>query len=721
MHKSFARTAAVLTAGFCLLGTVNLPSVISSSNVYAADYFEDGDIDGYHYEVWRQNGTGELNYENTENNGYSVSWSNIENSFVMKGEAFERKEIFASQLKEYNVTYDADIDYMGQNNYCGIYGCMDEPDKYFYIIDSWGSWRPRGNDDKDYGSFESNGITYDIYRSVIAQIACFSDNNSPKYIYYSVARENQAEKIDGTCNIKNTVNVADHFKAWSEAGFELGYIYNIGFDSEGYRSSGSVKLNSLDITKEITPELNYGPVFAYKKHEPGEPDEEGRTVYTDFETDNDKFGTLSEECQASYSDERSVSGERSVLISAEGDNKRTFMYEIDPYDFRSSDLVSGIKLFQNSDKAVTFDFEVMFENNTRGIFFADKYSRTVPAGRWVSVEPFHFSVSADCFTKAYLTVTANEAVDFYADNLYICEADKYNEMINPSDDRVRGDINHDNSVDMFDIIALRKELIDASDFSIDAVHDVNGDCKLNISDLVLLTRFVLGQAKSIPEPEIGTELYLGSFNKEVNGTTHIVSAYGGNSKSVKTALRENGTFMAEWENVRNYEASSSRVLHGYDELSVKYSGKAVTDDQVFKNDSSYHDITVTLTAGFIKDGKTFNVFVVDGADEKDRLRWLSGADDMERVTIGGTEYYVDKETEGNDIFEPVYWLYPTENIIECGVPCSFEREIDFSEILKYYGMENAKPSEIKFELSADNTSGHIDIEELSFFDKTKTE
>ena len=91
------------------------------------------------------------------------------------------------------------------------------------------------------------------------------------------------------------------------------------------------------------------------------------------------------------------------------------------------------------------------------------------------------------------------------------------------------------------------------------------------------------------------------------------------------------------------------------------------------------------------------------------------------MTIGGTEYYVDKETEGNDIFEPVYWLYPTENIIECGVPCSFEREIDFSEILKYYGMENAKPSEIKFELSADNTSGHIDIEELSFFDKTKTE
>ncbi|WP_207645936.1 hypothetical protein [Ruminococcus flavefaciens] len=161
--------------------------------------------------------------------------------------------------------------------------------------------------------------------------------------------------------------------------------------------------------------------------------------------------------------------------------------------------------------------------------------------------------------------------------------------------------------------------------------------------------------------------------------------------------------------------------HGYDELSVKYSGKAVTDDQVFKNDSTNHAITVTLTAGFIKYGQNFNVLVVDGADEKERLRWLSGADDMERVTIGGTEYYVDKGTEESDIFEPVYWLYPTENTIECGVPCSFEREVDFAEILKYYGMEDAKPSEIQFELSTDNTSGHFDLEELSFFDKTKAE
>ena len=294
MPKLFARAASALTAGLCLLGAVSLPSVISSSTVYAADFQEKGTVDGYYYEIWQQNCVGELNYENTENNGFSASWENVENTLAMKGELFERNTTFASQLKEYNVTYDADVDYMGQNNYCGVYGCMENSNSIidFYIVDSWGSWRPQGNGygDKEYGSFESNGITYDISRSIIPQMGCFSDTFQMRYIYYSVARENLAEKTDGTCNIKKTVNVADHFKAWYDAGLELGYMYDVVFSAEAYRSSGSVKLNSLDVTKEITAQTNYGPAFTNESHDPAEIDEEGRSVYIDFETDNERVG-----------------------------------------------------------------------------------------------------------------------------------------------------------------------------------------------------------------------------------------------------------------------------------------------------------------------------------------------------------------------------------------------------------------------------------------------
>ena len=723
MPKLFARAASALTVGLCLLGAVNLPSVISASTVYAADFQEKGNVDGYYYEVWQQNYVGEINYENTENNGFSASWKNIENTLAMKGESFERNKTFASQLKEYNVTYDADIDYMGQNNFCSVYGWMEKPDfmAEFYIVDSWGSWRPQGNgyDGKDYGSFESNGVTYDIYRSIISQMSCFGDGTPIRYIYYSVARDNQAEKIDGTCNIKNTVNVADHFKAWSEAGLELGYLYDIVFSAESYRSSGSVDLKSLDITKEITEQTNYGPKFANEKHDPLEPDEEGRTVFIDFETDNEKVGAADEKCQTSYSTDHSFSGERSMLISAENNDQRTFVYEIDPYDFKGKDMLGGVRLYHDSDDDVKFTFKIVRAPQDGNEYEYSKYSKTVAPDHWASMELIPFPVNLDRFTRYYVEISAFEPVDFYVDDLYIYDKGEYNDFLNSENAIIRGDINRDKVVDMFDVIALRRELLDAGDFSIDAVHDINGDCKLDISDLVLLSRFVLGQADAIPEPELRTEFYMGDFHKEENDQYYTITASGENADTIKTALRENGTFMAEWNNVDLYEALISQGLDDYDELSVKYSGEAVIDPKSIIYKSSH--LTVSIMAEFRKDGRPVNVFFTDGADDNERLRWLANSDDMECVTIGGKEYYVDKANMDSELFDPVYWLYPKENSIVCDGACSFEGEVDFAEILKYYGLEDYKPSEIRCKFSAEQVWGHIDFKELSFLDKSKNE
>ena len=52
MAIGFRRTAAALTAGMCLLGAVNIPSVMPTAQVYAADFTENGTADGYYYELW---------------------------------------------------------------------------------------------------------------------------------------------------------------------------------------------------------------------------------------------------------------------------------------------------------------------------------------------------------------------------------------------------------------------------------------------------------------------------------------------------------------------------------------------------------------------------------------------------------------------------------------------------------------------------------------------
>ena len=130
MAIGFRRTAAALTAGMCLLGAVNIPSVMPTAKVYAADFTENGNADGYYYELWNQDYAGEFNYENTENNGFTFSWDGIVNALVLKGDSFKRNTLFASRIKEYDLTYDADVNYMDGSAFAGVYGWMEKPNAY---------------------------------------------------------------------------------------------------------------------------------------------------------------------------------------------------------------------------------------------------------------------------------------------------------------------------------------------------------------------------------------------------------------------------------------------------------------------------------------------------------------------------------------------------------------------------------------------------------------
>lgn len=711
MSKWLRKTLSVLTAGLCMAGAVNIPSVIPVSQVSAADYSYKGEKDGYYYEIWNMNSQGEVNYENTENNGFTFSWDNNEDSFALKGDCFGNNQIYASQIKEYNVTYDADVNYNGGSGYTGVYGWMthDSNQMDYYIIDSWGSWRPHG--DEHLGSFESNGITYDLYKQVRMGLGCFDMTvNLWNATYYSVARENLAENIDETCNIKNTINVADHFKAFEEAGLKLGYVYDAGFIVEGYRSSGNAKVNSLEIKKEFTEDTNFGPSFTNPKHDPVEPDVYGRTVYVDFENDEKRAGAGDESCTASYETDHSVSGERSMFISAEGDNARSFKYEIDPYDFNEKDMFGGLEIYNSSDDEAKFVFEISRVDGTGKEYKYSRYTKDITPGHWSAMDQLSFLINNEPFTRFYITVTPVEPVDFYVDNLYICGQQEFSRYVNSYNSTVRGDMNRDDAVDMFDVIALRRELLDVKELVIDPIHDVNGDYKLNIGDLVLLTRFVLGQEDTIPEPEVKGKYYFGNFNEDIDGVSYSVVPSYEDTGNVKTIVREDGTCMSQWD-VKNYfQLSKTQIVDGAEDLRVRYSGKVKVSD----NDS-YNNVSMSTTYVFDNDGNTFTVFVSDGADEEDKLRWNSDRNDMKLVEIGGIEFYTDKNEDLDaDVFtDNSLLLFTKDSLIDSDKLCSFEREIDFAEILKYAGKENFRPHEVSFSAEAKNSSGYIDFSEIT--------
>lgn len=722
MRKLFTKTVSALTAGICMFSAVSLPSVIPSAQVYAADFMKNDTVDGYYYELWNQNCAGDFEYENTENNGFTFSWDRIENAFALKGELFERRSVYASQLKEYAVTYDADIEYNDQNAFSCVYGWMeDDKSTYeFYIVDSWGNWRP--NTDDFLGSYESNGITYDIYKGIRYQMNCFGDNQNLSYMYYSVAQENLAEKSEGVCNIKNTINFEDHLKAWEDAGLKLGMMYDIGFSVQAYRSSGSAKVNSIEITKDITETNNFGQEFAYTKHDPLPTDEEGRKVYIDFETENDdeKFGAAFTGTKASYDTESYFSGERSMLISGKDKESRGFEYKIDPYDFSSKDLLAGLKICQNSGRNIKFIFQEADLNSKTG-YCRDLYSRTIPSGVWTDMEDLHISLLNDLFADEVIRIIPSEDVDFWIDDFYLGDACDIEDKHTKKSRSVLGDVNRDSAVDIYDVLTLRRLLISTEDYNVNFYQDVNGDCKLNMSDLVALTRFVLGKTKQIPEPEKELMYFADDFCETIGNAEFNAFSRSETAGEIKSAVCSDGTFSTQWSGKSYYELSSSQILENFDELSLKYSGTVKTEScATFGNESS---VKFNIFAQFKNDSDTVNFLIEDGASKKERLRWLSDPDDMKLVEIGGHEYYIDKNDELPDEIDPdkYIWLYPKENIIKTDEVCSFDEEIDFSEILKYFSKEEFKPYSVQCSLTTYDTEGFAEINELSCIDNSKAE
>lgn len=74
----------------------------------------------------------------------------------------------------------------------------------------------------------------------------------------------------------------------------------------------------------------------------------------------------------------------------------------------------------------------------------------------------------------------------------------------------KGDINGDGSIDVFDVIGMRKRILSNKYYDpFVPAYDANGDNEINIADLVALQNFVLGRVKDLnyeyPQPTYGPE------------------------------------------------------------------------------------------------------------------------------------------------------------------------------------------------------------------------
>ncbi|KAF9037133.1 endo-beta-1,4-D-xylanase precursor, partial [Panaeolus papilionaceus] len=177
---------------------------------------------GYYYSWWTDNGA-QATYTNGAGGQYSIQWGSGGNLVGGKG--------WNPGSKTRVVSYSGQYSYNG-NSYLSVYGWTRNPLIEYYIVENFGTYNPSSGA-QNKGSVTVDGAVYDLLVSTRTNQPSI-DGTKTFQQFWSVRRNKRTG---------GSVDVAAHFKAWANAGMNLGSEMNYQILAcEGYFSTGSCSI-----------------------------------------------------------------------------------------------------------------------------------------------------------------------------------------------------------------------------------------------------------------------------------------------------------------------------------------------------------------------------------------------------------------------------------------------------------------------------------------------
>ena len=389
----------------------------TASEKEAAEVFKDevytenitGTADGYDYELWKDSG----NTTMTVSSGgtFSCEWSDINNALFRRGKKFDCTKTY-KELGNISIKYGVDYQPDG-NSYMCVYGWTRDPLIEYYIVETWGSWRPPGAP-FSLGTVTVDGAVYDIYKTTRYEQPSI-DGTKTFDQYWSVRQTKPT--ADGT-KIEGTISVSKHFDAWEKVGLELGKMYEVALNIEGYQSKGQATIyeNELTIDGNYTEDTSIEVTKNEGADAGGAPQAMtgGAGFFTsNFEEDECSWMPRGSATVKQTTDEAS-DGNGSLFVSGRSDNWNGCAIMLDGEVFKAGGTYHfKTDAMQKSGSDVTLKFTMQY-TDAGGDHYEEVDQKSAPDGEWITLEG-DYTVPEGAVNAQLYVESPDSLTDFYID------------------------------------------------------------------------------------------------------------------------------------------------------------------------------------------------------------------------------------------------------------------------------------------------------------------